>query len=35
MEIEVNILLARIKLMQKNQKYALKITDLNNQNLIN
>ena len=35
MEIEVNILSARIKLMQKNQKYTLKITDLSNQNSIN
>ena len=35
MEIEANILSAKIRLMQKNQKYALKITDLNYQNSIN
>ena len=34
MKIEVNILLAKIKLMQKNQKYILRITDLDYQNSI-
>ena len=35
MEIELNILSAKIRLMQKNQKYTLKITDLDYQNSIN
>ena len=34
MEIEANMLPARIRLMQKNQKYALRITGLNYQNSI-
>ena len=34
MEIEVNILPAKIRLMQKNQKYVLRITDLGYQNFI-
>ena len=34
MKIEVNILSARIRLMQKNQKYTLRITDLDYQSLI-
>ena len=35
MEIESNILSAKIRLRQKNQKYALRITDLGFQNSIN
>ena len=35
MKIKINILSAKIKLIQKNQKYALKITDLDYQNSIN
>ena len=34
MEIELNILSAKIRLMQKNQKYALRITGLGYQNPI-
>ena len=35
MKIEVNILSAQIRLLQKNQKYAVRILELDIQDLIN
>ena len=35
MKIKANILSAQIKLLEKNQKYAVRISELNFQNLIN
>ena len=35
MKIEVNILSAQIRLLQKNQKYAVRILELDFQNSIN